>query len=57
VGLPPAYADAHLRGCGFAARIDNRAGVDNDERGAPVMVCRGPRRPWSREWPALRRLG
>lgn len=47
----------HLRDCRVAARITNRAGVDNDEQGAPVMVCGGPRRPWSREWPALRRLG
>lgn len=47
----------HLRGCTVAARIDNHAGVDNDERGAPVMICQGPRRPWSREWPALRHLG
>jgi hypothetical protein len=48
---------AHLRGCKLAARIDNRDGVDNQERGAAVMVCSGPRRPWSEEWPALRHLG
>ena len=47
----------HLRDCTVAARIKNRAGVDNDERGEPIMVCRGPRRPWSWEWPALRRFG
>jgi 4-amino-4-deoxy-L-arabinose transferase-like glycosyltransferase len=57
VGLPPAYAAAHLRGCRLAARIDNRAGIDNDEDGEPVMVCRGPRHPWSSEWPRLRHLG
>ncbi|HEV7883382.1 MAG TPA: glycosyltransferase family 39 protein [Solirubrobacteraceae bacterium] len=56
VGLHPAEA-AHLRGCRAAARIDNRAGIDNDERGTVVLVCSGPRRPWSREWPALRHLG
>lgn len=56
IGLRPADA-AHLRGCRVAARIDNRAGVDNDERGKAVLVCRGPRRPWSRAWPALRHLG
>ena len=48
---------AHLRDCKLAARIDNRDGVDNQERGAAVMVCSGPRRPWSQEWPALRHLG
>ena len=57
VGLRPAQAAEHLVGCAPAARIDNRAGVDNQERGALVMVCAGPRRPWRREWPALRRLG
>jgi hypothetical protein len=57
VGLPPTLAGERLRGCRFAARIDNRAGVDNDERGALVMICSGPRRSWSREWPALRHLG
>ena len=50
-------AVAHLRDCKLAARIDNRDGVDNQERGAAVMVCSGPRRPWSQEWPALRHLG
>jgi hypothetical protein len=48
---------AQLRDCRAAARIDNRAGADNDERGTMVLVCRGPRRPWSRVWPALRHLG
>lgn len=47
----------HLRGCRVAARIENRAGVDNEERGAAVLVCRGPRRPWSQAWPAMRHLG
>jgi 4-amino-4-deoxy-L-arabinose transferase-like glycosyltransferase len=56
IGLRPAEI-THLRGCRVAARIDNRAGVDNDERGKAVLVCRGPRRPWSRAWPALRHLG
>jgi 4-amino-4-deoxy-L-arabinose transferase-like glycosyltransferase len=57
VGLHPRELAAHLRDCRVAARIHNRAGVDNDEEGRPVMVCRGPRRPWSDEWPALRQLG
>ena len=56
IGLRPADV-ARLRGCRVAARIDNRAGVDNDERGTAVLVCGGPRRPWSRAWPALRHLG
>jgi len=47
----------HLRDCTVAARITNAAGIDNDERGAEVSVCRGARRPWSQEWPSIRRLG
>jgi len=57
VGLDPSRLAGRLRRCALAARIHNLAGVDNDEEGAPVMVCRGPRRVWSREWPALRHLG
>jgi hypothetical protein len=56
VGLPP-RALGHLAGCRVVARIDNRARVDNDERGTSVAVCRGPRRAWEAEWPALRHLG
>ena len=51
-GLTP-----HLRGCRQVASIDNADGVDNNERGAPVFACTGPRRPWALEWPSLRRLG
>jgi 4-amino-4-deoxy-L-arabinose transferase-like glycosyltransferase len=57
IGLHPAELTARLRGCTEAAQIDNDPGVDNEEQGRPVMVCRGPRRPWSEEWPALRQLG
>jgi hypothetical protein len=57
VGLGPAELAAQFDGCRIAARVDNAAGVDNDERGAPVAVCSGPRGRWSRAWGSLRRLG
>jgi 4-amino-4-deoxy-L-arabinose transferase-like glycosyltransferase len=57
VGLRPRDIAAHLRDCRMAARIDDRAGVDNEEQGRAVMICRGPRHPWSTEWPKLRHLG
>ena len=58
VGLDPlGGGGAQLRGCRAVARIDNDAGVDNEERGTPVFVCDGPRRPWSEVWPAVRHLG
>jgi hypothetical protein len=57
VGLAPARVEKHFRGCRVAARIENDAGIDNDERGQPVVVCAGTRAPWSRIWSALRHLG
>ncbi|MEA2219124.1 MAG: hypothetical protein QOJ35_1750 [Solirubrobacteraceae bacterium] len=57
VGLAPRVMAARFRDCAAVARIDNAAGVDNAEQDTPVIVCRGPRHPWSQEWPALRHLG
>jgi 4-amino-4-deoxy-L-arabinose transferase-like glycosyltransferase len=57
VGFDTRELGAHFAGCTIVAHIDNREGVDNDERGAPVAVCRAPRRQWSQEWHSLRRLG
>jgi hypothetical protein len=57
VGLSPEAMAAHLDGCRVVAHIDNDDGVDNDEQGEPVMVCRGPRGSWSEQWPELRHLG
>lgn len=48
---------SQFRHCQLAARIDNSAGVDNDERGESVERCAGPRHPWSILWPELRHLG
>lgn len=56
VGRPPGLARA-LSGCRVRARVNNGAGVDNEEAGAPIRVCRAPRREWSELWPRLRRLG
>jgi hypothetical protein len=59
--VAPARAGAglgeQLRDCTVVARIDNSAGVENQEQGTRVFVCRGPRRPWSQAWTALRHLG
>lgn len=40
-----------------AARIDDGVGLDNDEQGGTVWVCRDRRLSWSRLWPRLRHLG
>jgi 4-amino-4-deoxy-L-arabinose transferase-like glycosyltransferase len=57
VGLDRAALARSFTSCRAAGRIDNREGIDNDERGAPVDVCGGTRAPWSSIWPGLRRLG
>lgn len=41
----------------LAARVDNGVGLDNDEQGAPVWVCRDELVSWAQLWPSLRRLG
>ncbi|MGI8336100.1 glycosyltransferase family 39 protein [Actinomadura scrupuli] len=40
-----------------AGRIDNGVGLDNEEQGKPVWVCRGQRDRWPVLWPEFRRLG
>jgi hypothetical protein len=56
VGISGPELARHFRGCRLAARVDNRAGVDNDERGTPVDVCNGTRQKWSEMWGDLRHL-
>ncbi len=46
--------------CGSAtieARHDNGYGVDNEEQGVPIWLCRDLSQPWSVVWPQLRRMG
>ncbi|MHB8235222.1 MAG: glycosyltransferase family 39 protein [Solirubrobacteraceae bacterium] len=56
IGLSSAALTADFEHCRLAARIGNAAGVDNDERGEPVALCRGTRAPWSQIWSRLRHL-
>jgi hypothetical protein len=42
--------------CRVSARLDNRIGVDNEDQGEPVHVCRGPLRPWPQLWVDFKRL-
>ncbi|MFD0687769.1 glycosyltransferase family 39 protein [Actinomadura fibrosa] len=37
-------------------RIDNGVGLDNEEQGKPVWICRGQRAPWTALWPRFKRL-
>jgi hypothetical protein len=42
--------------CAVRARLDNGVGVDTEEQGQPVAVCRGPRSSWADLWPRLHHL-
>ena len=57
VGLDQSQLAAHFRGCRLAARIASKDGVDNDEDGAPILLCERVRSTWRNEWPHLRHLG
>lgn len=39
--------------CTVEAGLDNGIGVQTEEQGRPVMVCRGLRAPWTSIWPAM----
>jgi len=45
------FADCQIRG-----RLENRAGVDNEEQGKPIAVCRDPIAGWQADWPRFRHL-
>lgn len=57
VGLGTSELHRHFAGCRLATRVGNSADVDNDERGTPIDLCSGTRRPWSQIWSSLRHLG
>lgn len=50
----PSYLSEHFTGCQQRATIDNPAHIPNQERGAGVWSCTGPRHAWHDEWPSLR---
>jgi hypothetical protein len=42
--------------CELHGHVDNGVGLDNDEQGTSVWVCRDRTRPWAELWPHLRHL-
>ena len=46
----------YFTSCSQVATLDNRLGVDNEEQGEAVAVCRGPRTDWAALWPAFRHI-
>ena len=57
VGLDRATLDELFASVIPAARIDNGIGLDTQEQGRTVWVCRQQRRPWSQVWPQLHHIG
>ncbi len=46
-------ARSRFRACVVAGRLDDAVGVDNEEQGKPIAVCREPIGGWAAVWPAL----
>ena len=42
--------------CDIVDRLDNGEGVDNEEQGQPVAICRHPLKPWVTVWPHFKHL-
>jgi len=42
--------------CRVVDRLDNGVGVDNEEQGQPVALCRDPGQPWPQLWERLHHL-
>ena len=47
---------AEFASCRQVATLDNGVGVDSEEQGEPVTVCRGPRSDWATLWPRFRHV-
>jgi hypothetical protein len=56
VGLDSRELVSQFTGCRLETRVDNAAGIDNDERGTTIELCSGTKRPWSKMWSQLRHL-
>jgi hypothetical protein len=51
VGLPLPYLRARFASCTAAGVLDNGVGVDNEEQGRIIAVCRDPTGGWAAAWP------
>ncbi len=57
VGLPEQQLSEFCGSLTAAGTVDNGLGVDNDEQGRTIWVCRDLTRGWAEVWPGLLRLG
>jgi hypothetical protein len=51
VGFALGGTSADFNQCAVAATLDNDVGVDNEEQGRSILICRDPVEPWSVLWP------
>ncbi|WP_063813293.1 hypothetical protein [Nocardia anaemiae] len=56
VGLDRDHLTRYFADVEPAGHIDNGLGIDNDEQGKPLFVCRKPRAPMPEMWPAAKHL-
>jgi hypothetical protein len=54
VGLETAFLTTLFSGCSQVATISNAYGLQNQEAGAPVVLCARPRFPLDQLWPRLK---
>jgi hypothetical protein len=47
------YVEPRFASCETVGHFDNGVGIDNEEQGLPIRVCRGPRGSWRELWPAF----
>lgn len=56
IGFDEAFLRTQFGEVELAARVDNGVGLDNEEQGTPVWICRDQRASWAERWPAYRLL-
>lgn len=57
VGYAPADLAFAFANCAQQGTLDDNVGVDNEEQGVPVLVCRDRKAPWAALWPSLQHYG
>jgi hypothetical protein len=53
VGFDDTTVFGDFASCVPSGTLDNGVGVDNEEQGRTIVVCRGPRAPWTTLWPSF----
>jgi hypothetical protein len=53
---PASFWSRYFADCAVAATIENDLGIDNQEAGQHIYVCRGMYEPWATIWPEFRHL-